>query len=431
MAHNAYDLMTENALLGAMLNSPGAVAPFFLAVPSDAYYQPRSRVLASILRDMLVKRAAIDPVTVLAEVEDRGLLSRIPGDFLIHLHAQVLVTAHAEYYAERICELYGRRRLAEHCDREGQRLDADWQSGDPSPLADVLARTRTMIDELVAFAASGVDAPPPTLTDLLDSTDEYEWLVPGLLEHMDRMLVTGDEGLGKTEFVAQIAACIAAGIHPFLGQTIGAGDGELRVTVVDCENSRTQSRRRYRRITAAVEGVRDVRGLPPVDWGKRLFIDFRTEGLNLLKGSDAAWLERFVGNTAPDLLVVGPLYKLHQGDMNNEEAARELVGVLDGIRARHRCAVITEAHAGQAKSVDGDRFMRPRGSALFMGWPEFGIGLRRNKLDPKDADVIAWRGHREERDWPEGLTRGHSGLLPWVPNVEYYDRPEMSWNPGR
>lgn len=431
MAHNAYDLITENAFLGAMLNAPDRVAPFFLSTPNEAYWHPRSQVLASIVRDMLVKRTPIDFVTVLGEVEEAGLLHKITGPYLHDLHSTPYVIQNAESYAERICELYGRRRLFDEFDREMQRLDAEWEGGEPTPVSEVIGRVRATLDELVTYAASRVHVEPPTLTDLLASVDEYDWLVPGLLERGDRMLITGEEGLGKTEFMTQVVACIAASIHPFMGEAIGDGNEEFRVTVLDCENSKSQARRRWRRITAVVDSTRDALGLPPVDWAKRLFIDFRPEGIDLLKGSDAAWLERFVASTAPDILMVGPLYKLHKGgDMNDERQASALLSSLDGIRTRHRCAMLIEAHAGQGKSQDGDRFMRPRGSAVFMGWPEFGIGLRRNKDDETSADVIAWRGHREERDWPNALQRGHSGLLPWRPTAEYYDRPDLSWGPN-
>jgi AAA domain/DnaB-like helicase N terminal domain len=430
MAMNAHDMMSEQGLLGAMLTAPGKVSVAFLAVPSEAYYFIQHATLAGIMRDMFAKGQPIDPITVLAEVEDRGLLSRIPGNTILDIYGRSLTVCNADRYATWINELYGRRRLADEFDRELQRLDADWNSGDPTPMADVIGRVRATLDELVTYAASTVDMALPNLDDLLASSEEYDWLVPGLLERKDRMLITGDEGLGKTEFVAQVAACIAASVHPFMASPIGDGNEELRVTIVDCENSQAQSRRRYRRITQAVEGVRDALGLPPLAWGKRLFIDFRTEGLNLLKGSDAAWLERFVSNTAPDLLVVGPLYKLHNGDMNNEENARELVSVLDGIRSRHNCAILTEAHAGNGKDSEGDRMMRPRGSSLFLGWPEFGIGLRRNKVDAQNADVVAWRGHREERSWPNGLVRGRQGILPWVPDAEYWSRPETQYPAG-
>jgi hypothetical protein len=55
--------------------------------------------------------------------------------------------------------------------------------------------------------------------------------------------------------------------------------------------------------------------------------------------------------------------------------------------------------------------MRPRGSAALMGWPEFGYGLRWNEVG--DVDMVAWRGDRDERNWPLRIKRG--GLWPWTP----------------
>ena len=69
--------------------------------------------------------------------------------------------------------------------------------------------------------------------------------------------------------------------------------------------------------------------------------------------------------------------------------------------------------------------MRPAGSSAWLRWPEFGYGLRRAKEDdggehPNVVDVVAWRGSREERCWPQRLVRGRDGLLPWRPSHEYY-----------
>jgi replicative DNA helicase len=145
-----------------------------------------------------------------------------------------------------------------------------------------------------------------------------------------------------------------------------------------------------------------------------------------MSGPNVAWLERWVTACTPAVLVIGPLYKLHREDINGETAARALTVELDSLRARHNVAIITEAHAGHAKGDDGKRLMRPRGSSLFLGWPEFGIGLRRSSDDPNGtADVVAWRGHRDDgRMWPDRLFKGRPGLIPWKPFPEYYDLVE-------
>jgi replicative DNA helicase len=72
-----------------------------------------------------------------------------------------------------------------------------------------------------------------------------------------------------------------------------------------------------------------------------------------------------------------------------------------------------EAHAGHAKNGAGERDFRPRGSSALLGWPEFGFGIVRSKEDPANlADVLRWRGDRDEREWPTTLMRG--GHIPWL-----------------
>lgn len=239
------------------------------------------------------------------------------------------------------------------------------------------------------------------------------------VEREDGMFVVGRECIPthNSWMISQFAACLAAGRHPFTGETLGDGRRGLRVLVVDCENGVSQSRRRFRRIANMVSRT--------TDWQDNLRIELRPNGLNLL-GADASWLERKVAANAPDLVVVGPLYRLHYANMNDEQAARELIRVLDTLRTRHGCALVSEAHPGHANDGQGDRLMRPAGSSLFLRWPEFGYGLRRAKgiegEHPNLVDVVAWRGSREERAWPKQLQHG-SGL-PWEPaDPEYWDRP--------
>jgi replicative DNA helicase len=157
-----------------------------------------------------------------------------------------------------------------------------------------------------------------------------------------------------------------------------------------------------------------------------MFIEMRPAGIDMLDPRDVAWLDRAISSVGPDLLVLGPLYKLHHADMNKEEPARELVWQLDLLRERHGFALLTEAHAGNAEDRSGNRQMRPVGSSVFRRWSEFGFGLVRARTDPGHAraeivDVISWRGSREERAWPTQLQ--HGTTLPWMPaDPAYYDQ---------
>jgi hypothetical protein len=427
VSRHAYDIAAEQGLLGAVMLSTEAI-PAFLSVPADAYHTPRHQILAGLMRDLLARAGALDPVTLLSEVQEAGLLHRVGGGPYLHTLMETPWTASlARQYAERLLELYGRRRLADEFTREIQMLDSDWERGDAGrPISASVARIRSVMDELLAYSAVGGVEPPQSLDDFLAEHDTYDWLIPGLLERGDRCVVTGTEGFGKSEFVSQIGLCVAGGVHPFMAELLEPA--ERRVLVIDCENGRAKSRRRYRRIVGAVDAVRSIHSAEPVPWSKRLWVEFRPSGLDLLKPADEAWLENVIASVGPDMLLLGPLYKLHTTNINDGEAARKMIDTLDRLRERHGFALLTEAHPGHGRDGTGDRMMRPEGSSLFMRWPEFGFGLRRNKDDPLRADVIAWRGDREEgRDWPKGLIRGHSGLLPWRPDEDYQDRPDEGW----
>jgi Replicative DNA helicase len=427
VSHHAYDITAEQGLLGAMILNNDAMGPF-LSVPPDAYYAPKHQYLAGLMRDLLAREGALDPITLLGAVEEAGLLRRVGGAPYLHtLIAMPWTVSLAGQYAERLLELYGRRRLADEFTREIQMLDSDWELGELGrPISASVARIRSVMDELVAFSAAGGVEPPQSLDDFLAERDMFDWLIPSLMERGDRCIVTGEEGFGKSEFTSQIGVCVAGGVHPFLAELLEPA--ERRVLIIDCENGRAKHRRRLRRIVGAVEGVRAIYNADPIPWSKRLWVECRSAGLDLLKPADEAWLENTIASVGPDMLLLGPLYKLHTTNINDGEAARKMLDTIDRLRERHGFALLTEAHPGHGRDGTGDRMMRPEGSSLFMRWPEFGFGLRRNKDDQLRADVVAWRGDREEgRDWPKGLIRGHSGLLPWRPNEDYQDRPDEDW----
>jgi replicative DNA helicase len=101
---------------------------------------------------------------------------------------------------------------------------------------------------------------------------------------------------------------------------------------------------------------------------------------------------------------------MHATDMGKEEPARLLTHVVDLMRARHNCAVVMESHAPHA-GVSG-RSLRPVGSSLFMRWPEFGYGIR--KEQDGSYTFASWRGPRDERSWPRKLRRGGDDEWPWM-----------------
>jgi hypothetical protein len=250
----------------------------------------------------------------------------------------------------------------------------------------------------------------PDVHTLLDTPDpDYEWLVPNLLERGERFMLTGFEGLGKSVYLRMLAVCFAAGIHPV---TFDQFD-PLRVLVIDCENTMRQNRRAYRPLVDAAAAQYHR----PVPAGN-LRIVLRPEGVDLCSADDAAWLLERVIAHRPDVLILGPLYRLHLDNPNDEQTARRVVAALDAARVQADCAVMLEAHAGHGE-WGKNRSVRPVGSSLYLRWPEFGYGLRPESGQPENepvslVDLVPWRGARDERAWPRHLRRGSATTMPWL-----------------
>jgi hypothetical protein len=235
---------------------------------------------------------------------------------------------------------------------------------------------------------------------LAGEDDDYDWVIEGLLERKDRLIMTGGEGMGKTTFVRQLAICAAAGLHPFHFNRIPP----VRVLVVDAENTEKQWRRQAGPI------ARMARDRGSVDPGESVRL-FCTTRLNITKDAHLGEIHRLIDMHKPDVLFIGPLYKMVPKAITNDDDAAPLLVALDSLRARN-IALVMEAHAGKGLGGDGDRDLRPRGSAALVGWPEFGMGINPGEV-PDTFELKRWRGAREERAWPRLMTRGKDGQFPW------------------
>ncbi|HEY7821643.1 MAG TPA: AAA family ATPase [Acidimicrobiia bacterium] len=230
----------------------------------------------------------------------------------------------------------------------------------------------------------------PTLTEFLALPEpEYDWIIPGLIERNDRVILTGEEGHGKSTLVRQFGVAPSAGLHPFTLDSIEA----IRVLMVDLENSHRQTRR-------------ELAKLEPLIRNGDNFGVIVQPALDLTDRNDERWLESHIDANRPDLLLIGPLYKLHDGDPNEEKPAKHVSGVIDRLRTSYGFAVLMEAHTPHA-AQGNTRPKRPYGASLWKRWPEFGIHISQY------GNLSHWRNPRDDREWPTGLQRG--GTWPWEP----------------
>jgi hypothetical protein len=397
-----HDTHAEQAVLGAMLLSASAAAGCLSALSSADFYRPAHQVIFAGIRTLIRDDAPADAVTLLAWLEDAGEVRAAGGGLYLHtLIASVPTVAQAAHYARIVRDRAVRRRLLE----AGRRIVQMARAVD----ADAHGLTERAVREAEAVRDAGQadDVTTPTITEFLavpEEDDSYDWIVPGLLERGDRLVLTGTEGAGKSTLFRQLAVTIAAGIHPFGHGPIGA----KRVLVVDCENGAAHTRRKIRPLV--VQAGRE--GFPVRE--TNLWIEVRPEGLDLAADKDASWLLRRVAAIQPDCVMIGPLYRLAPRALNDDSDAAPVIAALNMIRARGAC-VLLEAHAGHALGTGGRRDLRPRGSSAFLGWPEFGYGIRSSDIPEakkrRIVDMVPWRGDRDEREWPDCLAAG--GTWPW------------------
>lgn len=241
--------------------------------------------------------------------------------------------------------------------------------------------------------------------DILDLIEEpepiYNWVIPGVLERQDRLILTGEEGYGKSTFLRQLGVQAAAGIHPFTLDAIQP----VRVVLLDVENSREQVRKESLRLAAAA-------GLKLKS--EQFTYLIRPDGLDLTDLTDINWLRLKLTTLQPDLLIAGPHYKLGNGDPNSEEVGKQVIKAIDSIRTELDVAFVLEAHSPHAQNGNA-RPKRPYGWSGWVRWPEFGKHLART------GEFTSWRGDRAIRDWPNKFEWADE--WPWMPCTAAY--PEL------
>lgn len=235
------------------------------------------------------------------------------------------------------------------------------------------------------------------------SDDAFDWLIPGLLERQERVIVVAAEGVGKTYLARQVALMCSAGIHPFKRDKMPP----VRTLFVDLENPERIIRRTARKIYKKIEEVGRAK-----DMEAHLVV--KPDGLDLLKSDDRNRLIGWIEQTQPELLVLGPLYKsfLDPGGRTAESVSTEVAKFLDYIRHQYDCALWLEHHAPLGSGTS--REMRPFGSAVWSRWSEFGIAMTPDPTDPEVIEIKHYRGMRDEREWPTRMRRGNEDEWPFI-----------------
>ena len=389
----------EQMLIATCLAYPDAVTLTRGRADAEDFIDPRYQHLYTAILTEYAEAGTVNPITV----HQRATTAGLRGVDLVDLYRwqeAISSAAVAPTLADQVRDGALRYRLGLMVGQMHQRI-----SDTGTPVADSVSEMLAALTQIRDGATGGATLAAKTLREILETEDEPEdWVIPGLFERGDRLILTGYEGLGKTTWLRQIGICAAAGLNPV---TLDQLDRQIRLLFVDVENSERQWRRETRGIAVVAErgGLGSPRDYVHVHTGARM---------DLRKDRDLGLVHRLVDQYQPEILVIGPLYRLTPNGINNDEEAAPLIAALDTLRDRG-LVLAMEAHA--PKGSMGERNLAPRGSAALMGWPEFGFGLAPQDKDEtgriQTAEVVRWRGDRDRgRQWPKMLWAG--GPFPWT-----------------
>ena len=215
-------------------------------------------------------------------------------------------------------------------------------------------------------------------------------------------LIAGPTGVGKTGLLLRLGRCLCEG-SPFLGLAIPR---PRRVLYLALEGSERGMRRRLRKVWAGAEPEARQR--------------FRLAQItfSLASEDDLNRLEALLYAVRPEVLIIDPLRNAHPFDENASHEAARLTAILDGIIARHRCAVICAHHDRKRppfvrRDVGTDRV---RGSTALTGWLSFCLSI---DPDPKTPDLLL-------AEW----TKTRDAELPLPSLMLEFDRDTLDFIPS-
>jgi replicative DNA helicase len=391
---------TEQAILGCILFAPKTIKEASGLLTGQDFYQPNHEALWLAMQEMDATGSPLTAVSVSEHLLKTGKATL--ARYLPELLSVACTVPQLEYHAGVLRDYTARRK---GIDAAVSALQQFRESADP--VDTILERVTTSFRQVPGSRDDMDDLDPMTLREFVNQPiPPNDWIIKGLLDREDRFVLTGVEGMGKTVLMRQIAVCVAKGVHPFTWQ-----ESEPRtVLYVDAENPPKIMQKSFGQILTQME---DHRG--PVEEA-RAWVKRRPQGMHLGNPADRLWLTRLVEMVNPDLLCIGPAYKLchASGRERDEDLARMVTSALDEIREACGCAIILEHHSPHGEQ--GKRDVRPIGSSMWLRWPEFGMGIR-----PADGftnlnrlcDLVPWRGSRDERDWPKQLSAS-GDFMPWM-----------------
>lgn len=389
-----YDAEAEAKLIGSTIAVERTRDVVFAEITPSAFYDVRNRrVYEWLLGRYMDGGLEADSRDVFTELMRSEVLDRTELSPYFYDNPTVSPTI------EKLRSLERARRLQ----RAAQRA-IDTLAVNPEQSATLLADLKLEMDEIDPAAAHGEKL--WTWGELNEADFQPDWILPDLLDRDHVVMVTGPNGGGKSTLCLQLAVCAAIGVHPWTAADIEP----KRVLYIDAENSPGVVARK-KRIAAKMVDLGDD---PDV-----ANIRFRFGGVNLADPADRLRLEHHMQSFAPDMVVLGPIYKMYDSSGREDSwraEARSVQTWVDRVRRRYNFATLIEGHPPK-----GDGSGAPKGDSSWASWPYFGFCITLDDNRRSLAEVTPWRYPREpvlmptQMQWGDGRHHEPSRRLMWAP----------------
>jgi len=387
-----YDLLAEDSVIGSMVLNREAVMVAIDLVNEADFYSPFHARMFSAITSLYKKGVAIDAITVSSEANDPSAVERLMG-----ICINVPTWNNVANYSSIVYKHSVSRKLIKDFSDAVKNIRIGL---DPYEQAKLVEKSVSTIGNIHATGPESL-----TLYELADRAEAIAPVViPGMMHRDYRTIVVAEEGAGKSLLLRTIAMSASQGYHPFSHQRIEP----VRALIIDLENP-TQA------ITqTAVPYMNMLRELDGASFdAERLRFFRRPGGIEIRSLSDRAELQREIAFHKPELVCIGPIYKMYrrQTGESYEDSADEAMAVLDDLRTKHEFALIMEHHAAKGKAGE-KRELSPMGSQRWMAWPEIGISLYKDNRDPTTMHVKRYRGDRLQGvNWPDRIMRDKNWLV--------------------
>lgn len=393
------NLEAEESYLGAFLLSPHKLLDSMVTLSAEDFYRPLNGQIFIVIKDLVSRGEHVDYITVKNELHNRGV--EIDLGTLSSLQMETPGTYGAARWAQIILEKSDARRTL-HVLHDATREILG--GGDPYDIAADISKELAMLG-----TPADRESESKTLEEWIElskSDTASPVIVPGVLRQGWRTIVVGGEGVAKTTILRTISMAVSQGHHPFWFST---KIEPRRVLYVDLENPLEVLGEPH--VEKFIEHIKQRD--PEIYDPSRLKVWRRPGGINIRNQRDRADLQREIINHQPDLVCMGPLYKMYSGTGSErlEESTEEAMRILDDLRTRYSFGLLLEHHAPKGQAGQ-KREMTPFGSQRWLAWPEVGVSLYTDKSDPRVVQVRRFRGDRlGSVAWPDQIIRNSDTII--------------------